>query len=374
VSTAPPLAVSWAPAGAPAKGDAFPDTVLRYLRLILAPVKNELTRWSARASAIPNEQLRDAATASLAKRGNVEGAALFATLAPSAHRRSTVQALVAFQTAYTYLDTLSELPSMDPLGNARQLHRALLGALQPGAAHADYYALNPQRHDGGYLLAILDACRDALAALPSYGVVAPIALRAAERIGDFQALNLSEDRGGHGALKRWASEATPVGSGLEWWETAAGAGSSLAVHALIAAAAQPGLELSHADEIDASYYPWIGALHSLLDSMVDRREDQALHQRSLLDYYGSSTEAAHRLSALAERARAAASSLPDGATHKAILAGMCSYYLTAPECDPREAREIRRAIKDVLGLPLDAAIAMFIARRLLHTVKRHSYS
>ncbi len=374
MSTAPPLAAPWAPVLAPARGDAFTDTVLRYLKLVLPPVKGELTRWSAQAATIPTERLRRLAAVSLAKRGNIEGAALFATLAPSAHRRSTVRALVAFQTAYNYLDTLSELPSMDPRGNARQLHRALLLALQPGAEHPDYYALNPERHDGGYLLAILDTCREALASLPSYEVVAPLALLAAERISDFQTLNLSEDQGGHGALKRWASEATPVGGELEWWETAAGAGSSLAVHALIAAAAQPQLDLSHAAAIDASYYPRIGALHSLLDSMVDRREDKALRQRSLLDYYGSSTEAAHRLSALAARARAAAVSLPGGEAHQTILAAMCSYYLSAPECDRQEAREIRRALKGVLGLPLDAAIAMFRARRLIHTVKRRAYS
>jgi tetraprenyl-beta-curcumene synthase len=156
---------------------------------------------------------------------------------PAAHRRRTIRALVAFQTAYNYLDALSELPSEDPVANGYQLHRALVIALQPGVAHPDYYTHNPDRGDGGYLAAILDACRDAIAGLPSYPLLAQSAREAAARIVDFQALNLSEEQGGHDALQRWASEATPVAGRLEWWETAAAAGSSLAIHAMITAAA-----------------------------------------------------------------------------------------------------------------------------------------
>ena len=69
----------------------------------------------------------------LSKGGNIEGAALFATLVPAVHRRTALRALVAFQTAYNYLDALSERPSEDPSLNGEQLHRALLTALNPGA-------------------------------------------------------------------------------------------------------------------------------------------------------------------------------------------------------------------------------------------------
>jgi len=151
--------VAGTPRGLLAAGDlelarVFTDTVLRYLLRILPQVNRELSHWRTRAAEIPNEQLRRTAAEALAKRGNIEGAALFATLAPAAHHRRTVRALVAFQTAYNYLDALSELPSEDPVVNGEQLHRALLSALHPGAPHPDYYAHNPGRGDGGYLTAI----------------------------------------------------------------------------------------------------------------------------------------------------------------------------------------------------------------------------
>jgi tetraprenyl-beta-curcumene synthase len=352
----------------------FADTVLRYLLLVLPSVTWELAHWRDRADEIPNPNLRRHALDALQKRGNIEGAALFATLAPAAHRRSTVRALVAFQTAYNYLDALSELPSEDPAANGEQLHQALLVALHQGAPHLDYYAHNPDGGDGGYLIAILDACTDALAGLPSYPALGPTARAAAARIVDFQALNLSEVQGGHGGLERWAAEATPAGSGLEWWETAAAAGSSLAVHALIAAAAEPHLDSSDAREIDRAYFPWIGGLHSLLDSLVDCREDHDKGQRSLLDYYQSPTDAAIHLAALATHSRAATARLPSPHSNRVILTAMCSYYLSAPECNTAEAQRITSGLTRALGVPLSVAILMFRARRLLHTLKRSTYT
>jgi tetraprenyl-beta-curcumene synthase len=350
------------------------DTVVRYSFRVLPQVSWELAHWRTMAGEIPNHQLRRTAGEALCKLGNIEGAALFATLAPAAHRRGTVCALVAFQTAYNYLDALSELPSENPVANGAQLHQALLSALHPGAPHPDYYAHNPDRADGGYLTAILDACRDAVAGLPSYLAVFPTALGAAARIVDFQALNLSETQGGHGALRRWATEVTPEATGLAWWETAAAAGSSLAVHALIAAAADPDLDPWYAWEIDGAYFPWIGALHSLLDSLVDRREDHESGQHSLLDYYSSPVDAAIRLVSLAMRARAATECLPSPHAHRVMLTAMCSYYLSAPECDTAETRMITRTLARALGLPLNVAIPMFRSRRLLHALTRRAYT
>jgi len=397
----------------------FIDTVLCYLLAILPRVGRELERWRARAASIPDPQLRASAGEALSKRGNVEGAALFATLVPGANRGATVRALVAYQTAYNYLDALSELPSADPIANGRQLHQALLAALEPGAEHPAYYEhslqheRNPQHEhslqhewtpqhehnpqhadamqhaDGGYLQAIVDTCREALVGLPSYALVAPTARAAAARIVDYQALNLSRGQGGHGALKRWATEATPGSGDLAWWETAAASGSSLAVHALIAAAATPDLDLRDVVEIDGAYYPWIGALHSLLDSLVDRREDRDGGRICLLDHYPSTSAATHpadpvphyaptyaaaRLADLALCSKTACEGLPGALAHRVIVTAMASYYLSAPECDTAEARAIARALTGVLGRPLSVAIAMFRARRLLRSLTGRTYT
>jgi tetraprenyl-beta-curcumene synthase len=369
------------PAGAPARVAeqlelpyAFAETVVRYLLRVLPSVRSELERWRSRASQIPDPVLRGHAQASLCKQGNIEGAALFATLAPAAHRPHAIRALVAYQSAYNYLDTLSEQPSGDPVSNADQLDQALLVALHPTAEHADYYRHNARRDDGGFLTALADACRDALAQLPSYPTVAVAARVAAGRIVDFQALNLSDPRCRQDPLESWAREVTPAGSGVAWWETAGAAGSSLAVHALIAAAADPQLAAAEVLAIDRAYFPWIGSLHSLLDSLVDRREDAEHDQRSLLGHYPTPTAAAIGLTSLALRARSATEDLPHRHAHEAVLTAMCSYYLSAPQCYTAEAQTITRSLTRALGVPLHVAIMMFRVRRLAATLTRGSYT
>jgi tetraprenyl-beta-curcumene synthase len=342
---------------------AFARIAVRYLVTVLPATRRELAQWLTQAAQIPDANLRATALHALSKRGNVEGAALFATLAPASHRRRTIRALAAFQVAYNYLDALSELPSEDPVANGYQLHQALLVALQPGAPHPNYYAHNPDRDDGGYLTAILDACRHAIADLPSFPLVAPTVLDAAARIVDFQALNLGEAQGGHDALERWARDATPAAGGLAWWETAAGAGSSLAVHALIAAAADPQLDELDARRIDRAYHPSTGALHSLLDSLVDRLEDRDGGRRCLLDYYASPVEEASRLAELAAQAGDRIARLPNRCHHQAIVTAMCSYYLSAPECKTAEGQAIARDVTGVLGPLLTPALVLFRARR-----------
>jgi tetraprenyl-beta-curcumene synthase len=371
---------------------AFAATAARYLLLVLPAATHELDYWRARASEIPNPSLSRSAQESLVKRGNIEGAALFATLAPAASRAQAIRALVAFQTAYNYLDTLSEQPSDSPLANARQLHLALPSALvadvPPAPAHAapsgvqhepspscvDFYAHNRERDDGGYLRGLLETCRSALAELPSYAAVAADARAAAARIVEFQTLNLSEADGGHAALKDWASRLAPAGSDLAWWETAAAAGSSLPVYALIAAAASPELDGCQVDAIHRAYFPWIGALHSLLDSLVDRREDEAGGRRCLLDYYGSTAHAAASLAGLAARACSATSDLPNPSAQRVIVTSMCSYYLSAPQCRTAEALAIDDALTGALGHSLAAAVALFGSKRLLHTLTNREYT
>jgi tetraprenyl-beta-curcumene synthase len=339
---------------------AFVQTALCYLTSVLPPARRETGDWRALAAEIPDSELRRVAERSLEKRGNIEGAALFAVLAPPAQRMATIRALVAFQTAYNYLDALSELPSADPAANADQLHQALLCALTPGAPHADYYAEHSSSGDGGYLRGLVDVCRSASSSLPSFEVVAPHARSAAARIRDFQTLNAEPDD--FRAMRNWAKEHEPNRYGLEWWEAAAACGSSLSVHALISGAAA-GVDPSTVRRIEELYFRRAGALHSLMDSLVDRREDEDAGLVCLLDHYGSSGHAAARLRSLAERTIQATAGLPRRQHHRAIVTAMCSYYLSAPECGGAEAAAVREALTRTLGPTLTAAVLIFRARR-----------
>lgn len=301
-----------------------------YRGAVLPRVREELRRWREVAAAIPQPVLRaQALTALDEKSANVEATAVFAILAPRRTRPAAVRAMTALGVAVDYLDTLGEQPVDEPLANGLALHGALADALDPGGPRRDWYRHHPQRDDGGYLAGLVGACREAVATLPAGGAVLAAARRAARRCGEGQSHTHAAELGDPAALRAWAEglEAPP---GYEWWELAAGASSSVAAHALIAAAADPRTTAEQADLVDAAYFPPIGALTVLLDDLVDREEDREAGAHNYTAYYEGAEQIAGRLSWIAGRARAATAPPRRKHEHRAILAGVLGFYLGAP--------------------------------------------
>lgn len=381
----PPSRLPRAPATA-----AFAVAAGGYWTTVFPRVCGELGRWRAQALEIPDPRLRADAVRALAKRGNMEGAAAFATFAPARRRAAVVRATVAFQSAYNYLDTLSEQPNARPTQNGARLHEALLAALEASSTVAprdmparasptiegfergeprDYYEHHDAgRGDGGYLASLIEACRDSLAELPSYRTVAPAAWRAAERVVGFQALAAGGAAGEGEAIERFGRNHTPAGVDLRWWETAASCGSSLGVHAMLAAAAAERVQAADVQALERAYFPWIGALHSMLDHLIDTSEDARMGQRNLIDCYGSPGHAAERMSVLAEHALACARALRPAHRHELIVAAMASFYLADPQAHTSDAAPVARPVLDVFGPLARPALAVFKTRRAAERV------
>jgi tetraprenyl-beta-curcumene synthase len=331
-------------------GSAFARAARRYWIGVFPCVCREVGQWRARASTIPDHVLRRLALENLhEERRNLDGAAAFAAFVPTARRGSVVRAQVAFQAAYDYVDTLSEQHSHDPVRNGDRLHRALLAALDPKLEGVDYYAHHVRRDDAGYLQLIVEACREALSTLPSFASVLAAARDAAARIVSYQSLSLGRSPDGGATLESWAREHKPCGSDLCWWEIAASAGSSLGVFVLISIAAEQRVRCEDVAAIEAVYFPWVGSLHTLLDSLVDRREDAESGQRSLLDYYASPHEAATRLGVLAAESLRRVQALPSCRRHVLMLAGMASHYLSMPAAFRPDTLPAARAVLSTIG-------------------------
>lgn len=338
----------------------------RYRTSAFPVVRGELARLRWRASRIPDRQLRHDALVALRKRSNLEGAAAFAAFVPALRRDAVVRASVAFQAAYDYLDVLAEQPHGDPVANARTLNAALVEALRPPAEAFDFYELHGAADDGGYLASMLEDCRRALTDLPSWPACGSAARRAAERAGRFQALNCEPGHDGRRALARWAETVCPSDSGLAWWELAAAAGSTLDVHALIAAAASPGLTAGEATAIGRGYFPWAGALHSLLDQLVDLGEDERAGLANLTRCYQDPEQVARGLGRIAACARRSAERLAArdlGGGHDLLLGAMAASYLSLPQARAAHALPARRAVLAELGALSRVAIAVFVVRR-----------
>lgn len=329
---------------------AFTHFACRYWLLAFPSARREIRRLQRRAAVIPDPVLRAIALETLAEEhGNLEGAAAFAVFLHTPLRMETIRALVAFQAIFDYVDSLAEQPAEDPLANGRALHDALLVVLTPGRPHPDYYAHHPQREDGGYLRSIVDRGREAFSKLPSHDALRRPLHRAVRRMIAYQTLIHGDGALAHASLATWARRETPPGSGLRWWEAAAGGASSLVAFALVAAAARPALSAREIAAIEDAYFPWIGALHVLLDSLIDWPQDVAAGHHSIVQHYRSPHDAATRMDAIAATAVHRARTLPDGEQHALLLAAMAGFYLSARSARLADAAEATSRITTTLG-------------------------
>jgi hypothetical protein len=204
-----------------ARASVFAQAARRYWLRIFPCARVELNFWRRHAQQIPDRVLRLAALEALQTKSDVlEGAVAFAVFVPWPACMDVVQAITAFEIAFDYLDNVVELPNPDPILNSRSLCQALHAMVQPHLIHPDYYEHHLASDDGGYLEALVDRCRAALAKLPSYEVVAEPVCRALSRIIMYQPRGrqrLARYVQGMGTLAISAGDGTPmVGDGRRY--------------------------------------------------------------------------------------------------------------------------------------------------------------
>jgi len=335
---------------------------LLYWLIIFPRARREVRRWFGTASAISDPDLRALALEKLRSEALVaEGAAAFAILAQRRHRTDVIRAVVAYEILYDVVDAIGEAPSVDALAHNRAVHAALVDAVAPNMPLRYRLERYQADEDTCYLTLLIWCCRDAMRRLPAHALVVPALARFAARAAEAQSLNHAGEGPEHRELACWAA-AQSVPEFL-WWEVAAAAGDPLGVFALLAAAGDPRTRQVDVDAIERAYFPWIGALVWLMESLVDQRDDAHSGNHSYVGHYDSSAHAARRLSLIAQRAARAASDLPSGSSHSVLLAGVASMYLSHPHAAETEASDGAEAIRRMLGWPVDVLLVVLRLRR-----------
>lgn len=333
-----------------------------YWLVVFPRARRELRRWNRRGSVIADPVLRRHALQKLrSERVVVEGAAAFAILAARRHRSAVICACVAFEIIYDFVDVVGEEAVADPLAHNRCLHRALVAAVEPAVPQEDYFAHFPGRHDGGYLTELVGACRYALAGLPAHDVTSAAMRRLAARAGEAQSLNHAGGRDRHRALARWAAEHAVEDA--TWWEFAAAASSPLGIFALVAYASDRRATALAAATIEDAYFPWVGAVVWLLESVIDWRADSVTGNHCYVANYPSRDVAGQRLVTISRRAVAALRALPRPARHIVLLGGAVSVYLSAGEARAPELCCMTRAIRRAMDGPIGLLVGVLHARR-----------
>jgi tetraprenyl-beta-curcumene synthase len=345
---------------------------VRYWTSVAPIVRRELRRWELRAQGIQDPDLRALALQKLHGEGfHAEAAAMLATLAPRSRRGDAVEAIVALELLFDYLDGLTERPSADPLADGELLFGALVNAvaLVPTGTREPFE--KPELNDNGYLEGLSRAVVVALARLPAAPAITEIAQRIAARSGQAQTRMHAAAQLGRKQVEQWA-RGEADGTGLQWRELLAGSASSvLALHALIVAAADSGTTPLQADEI-ASAYLSTCVLLTLLDGLVDYEQDQSHEGRDqphYLSLYEDRQELAEVLSHGAQRAAMQARELPNGAHHAMTLAGVVAYYSSAPGAGGELAAPVVKRLDRQLAPLIYPTLALMRGWRLAKRIR-----
>ena len=277
---------------------------------------------------------------------HAHGAALFWTL-PRKRNMDLLRLLVAYELIWDFLDNLSERAVSHGRTDGRDLHMAIVEAVDPGAPITDYYSRHPWREDAGYLRALVETCRECCVRLPCYSQVQHLVVREAHR-AQVLALNHQPDPAIREAvLRRWVSEEYPGGAPADWWEISGAASAPLTIHALLAQAAEPSCTDGEIAAVYRAYFPWLSAATTMLDSYVDQLEDLENGDHSYVAHYPDPELAILGISDLVLRSVSEARALRGGHRHAVIAACMISMYLSketspTPEMH-RGARSFARA-------------------------------
>ncbi len=352
-------------------GVALATANLRFWPTVAPLVRTQLVRWEQRAHAVTDPALQALALNKLREEHfNAEVAATLATLCARQCRPAVVEALVAAEVLYDYLDGLTELPTAEPLRDGRQLYRALTDAvaIDSSLGPNDYFRYCPAT-DGGYLRDLVSTVRRAVSSLPSSTVIAPFARRATRRCAEAQIRSHAVHRLGIGQLEQWARhEADQLTVPLGWHAFLAGAASSvLTVHALIAAAADENVTSQRAGAIDAVYLS-TAVLSTLLDGFVDYRDDCLEGRSSYLSYYADQESLTTDLILAARRAIDNARLLPSGPHHAMTAVGVVAYYMSAPGGESDYARRVTDQLHKELSPLLRPTLAIMLAWRIAKRV------
>lgn len=298
-------------------------------RKVLPSVDHHLAYWRKKAEQIPNEELRTQAIASLTtKKFHCQGGGVYALLARPGIEDTVIQFIVAYQTISDYLDNLCDRSVSQDGNNFRQLHQSMVDAIAGTSPEQNYYDLQDDQDDGGYLRELVLACHDAMNKLPNYELFQAPMLTLCRLYCDLQVYkHISWEHREH-ALSDWWQEHKDSFSELSWYEFAAATGSTLGIFYYVSLASLDYPEDYLEQKVLQAYFPYVQGLHIMLDYLIDQEEDRVEGDLNFCFYYDSELEKAHRLEWFVQRAKAEAQQLPDPNFHCMIIEGLLGMYLS----------------------------------------------
>lgn len=305
--------------------------IIKFVGKVFPLVDCQIDRWIEECSNCQDEILKIQALESIdLKKFHAQGGSVYA-LYPGADLSGATAFIVSLQTISDYLDNLCDRAGVCSEDSFRQLHLALLDAVDYSRELSDYYLYYPYKKDGGYLRKLVEECRNQLLKLPSYQKIIEPMKKYVELYSELQTLKHLEKDIREQKLVNWANSHHKAYPEISCWEFAAATGSTLGMFMLYSAACDPSLTEEEVDGIDSAYFPWITGLHILLDYYIDYQEDMETGDLNFAYYYKNQKICEERISFFIEKAVQSCHNLRYPAFHRAIIKGMLAMYLSDPK-------------------------------------------
>jgi tetraprenyl-beta-curcumene synthase len=319
--------------------------LLRFMTRIVPISAANLAAIRERAAAIPDARLRAQALASVdGKAYHVAGACILATFLEPPAARAYVSIVAPLETIYDYLDNLCDRHPEVSVDAYPVLHQAIADALDPSATVHDYYARGPAGDDGGYLRDLVERTQRALSRVPHLDVLAPRFAHAAQLYGEMQTYKHYPPGEREQRCVAWYEQHRDQYRDIDWHEFASAAGSQFHVYGPLFEAF-----LDRRDAIAGTYdayFPYVSALHVLLDAFIDQAEDREHGELNFSRVYGGTAALRTRVHRLIDAARSRLRALPGDRAHSFVLDVMTLFYLSHPKIAAqgleREARALLR--------------------------------
>ncbi len=322
----------------------------RFLVRVVPKAAGELRRLKRLAQRIPDADLRREAIASITHKDfHVHGGCILATFLPPVQAGRYVALVAVFETAVDYLDNLCDRLGTVEEADFRALHEALLDAVTPGAPLRSYFRFRGH-DDGGYLDELVRRSQDHFASLPSFQAVAPYIRQVTLRYCELQALkHLSPGE----RERRCADAFGGVAPDLQWWEGAAGCGSTMPTFALAFGAMQ-GCDAARARRLHDAYFPYFSAFHILLDYFIDQAEDSEHGELNFVACYATREAARDGIARIGAACLARARELDDADHHVFALRAMCAFYCSRGKVGEQRLGADAAAIAAAVDVDLEA--------------------
>lgn len=308
----------------------------------LRAARHELLAWRHRAGCIPDPEVRRQALGSIDHKAfHSLGASMFAAAVPARRAAGMVRFCVAYQTLSDFLDNLCDRSRPLDAFMRRALHEAMVVALDPRGPEVPVRLCRRRFDDGGYMAELVGTCQRSAGELVREERTVQLLRPLARLYAQMQSRKHSPPGGRRARMVRWAAR-IPEGGPLAWWEIAAAAGSTLGVFAVLAADAR-GCSWRERRQTRSAYFPWISALHILLDYTIDQAEDARTGALNFAACYPKQAAGERRLLWLFRRCLTVSRSLWAPEFHRLVVVGLPALYLTDPKAGPY--RDLRRAVE-----------------------------